>query len=140
MVNQKLAANPLRTKSDLAEALFEILEPLEKYMDGSKYGLKFGGGGSVYEEKIREIEALLRPLWGIAPLVAGGGEYPFAGRYFKKIAKGTDRNSQSYWGDTTHHNRYDMSGKYVIMSSVLGVRVFILNVNALQKKYKETKK
>jgi len=99
MVHKKLAANPLRTKSDLANALREILTPLEKHMADSTYGLNFGGSGSIYNEKIREIEALLRPLWGIAPLLAGGGEYPFFEKYLDKIAAGTNPDSPTYWGD-----------------------------------------
>ena len=99
MVNQKLAANPLKTKVDLTDALREVLAPLEKHMENSKYGLKFWGGGSLCEARTREIEALLRPLWGIAPLIAGGGEYLFFEQYLKKIKLSTYPSSDSYWGD-----------------------------------------
>ena len=113
LLNLNLANNPLKTKADVTAALLEILMPLEKHMATSVYGLKYGSGGAIYNERTREIEALLRPLWGIAPLLAGGGEYLFFGKYTEKMASGTDPVSPAYWGDI---GRYDQ--RMVEMASI----------------------
>ena len=101
MYNEKLINNPLQTKSDAQAALRELLRPLENHFETSKYGLKFDDGGAIYAEKTREIEALLRPLWGIIPCLAGGGDYAFLGQYIEKINQGVDPSSPSYWGEIT---------------------------------------
>lgn len=98
MYNQKLMKNPLKTKTDAQNALLEILTPLKKYFKTSKYGLMLENGGSLYEERTREIEAVLRPLWGVIPFLVGGGDYPDLAEYMKKIKAGVDPNSESYWG------------------------------------------
>lgn len=99
MYNKKLMENPLRSKKDLQEALLELLRPLEPFMETSRYGLKFDGGGTVYDERTREVEAVLRPLWGLVPLLAGGGDYCLWDTYLDKIRKGTDPDNGSYWGE-----------------------------------------
>jgi len=99
MKNQKLMENPLKSKDDVSKALHEMLHPLEKYFETSRYGLKFDSGGSYCDERTREIEALLRPLWGIFPLICGGGEYKGYQKYLSKIICGTNIHSDSFWGD-----------------------------------------
>lgn len=119
MQNLKLAENPLKTKADIAKALNEILRPLEKHFDSSVYGIKFDSSAAGYAEKTMEIEALLRPLWGIFPLLAGGGDYAFFDKYIEKIVKGTDPDSQSYWG------KLPFSDQRMVEMAVLGLGLMI---------------
>jgi hypothetical protein len=44
------------------------------------------------------MEALSRTLWGVAPLIAGGGAYPGLATLLKLIAEGLDPSSPGYWG------------------------------------------
>lgn len=97
--NRVLMANPLKTKADFEVALKTLIEPLEKSFDNSKYGLKFGAGAARYDDFVSEIEALIRPLWGILPFIAGGGDKKYFDEYLKKIVSGTDPTSDSYWGE-----------------------------------------
>lgn len=99
MLNQKLLENPLMTKKDTQEALLDLLIPLEDFLETSKFGLKFDTGGCGYDEMIREVEALLRPLWGIIPFLAGGGQYAPFEKYLHRIKKGTNPKDESYWGN-----------------------------------------
>ena len=99
MYNEKLAKNHLQSKRDVQDALLELLRPLESYFETSKYGLKFDDGGTIYEERTREIEAVLRPLWGLIPFLVGDGEYPFLKQYMKKIKLGVNPNGENYWGE-----------------------------------------
>ena len=96
MHNQKLRNNPLKTKSDLTEALLELLRPLENSF--GQWGMYYSTGEAQYGQKIGEIEALLRPLWGIVPLIAGGGQYVVLDKYLAKVADGVNPESPSYWG------------------------------------------
>jgi len=98
MINQKLANNPLTTKTDLQAALTEIIKPLESYFDSSTVGIKFDSGGAWCPENTRKIEALLRPLWGIIPYLAGGGSGELFENYRLKIKNGTNPSSESYFG------------------------------------------
>lgn len=103
MYQEKLLTNPLLSKADAQQALLDLVVPLEKYFKTSKYGIRIDSSGSVYEEKTREIEAVLRPLWGLIPFLLGGGTYPFIDQYLDKIRSGVDPKSESYWdeiGDT----------------------------------------
>lgn len=105
MYNKKLIKNPLCSKRDVEEALLELLRPLKGYFETSKYGLKFDDGGTIYEERTREIEAVLRPLWGLIPFLTGGGEYPFLSQYMDKIRLGVNPNSESYWGEISDNDQ-----------------------------------
>jgi hypothetical protein len=44
------------------------------------------------------FEAFARPLWGLAALLAGGGEYDGADRWVNGLAAGTDPDGAEYWG------------------------------------------
>jgi len=98
MFNERLQQNSLRSKVDLQRALLDLVSPLEPYFVRSKVGLKFDSGGTVYDEKTQDIEALLRPLWGIIPFLVGGGDYSNLDLYLNQIKNGTHPTSESYWG------------------------------------------
>jgi len=115
MVQKKLKANGLSTKKEVQQALLELVSPLEVHFESSVFGLKFDSGGTVYEERTREIEAVLRPLWGIIPFLAGGGAYDQMDQYLRQIKKGTNPSDPAYWGRI-----FDRDQRMVEMA-VLGV-------------------
>lgn len=45
-----------------------------------------------------EIEGYARPLWGLASLLAGGGEYDGTERWIEGLKAGTDPESEEFWG------------------------------------------
>ncbi|TMK63884.1 MAG: DUF2264 domain-containing protein, partial [Actinobacteria bacterium] len=47
---------------------------------------------------IGSIEGYARPLWGIVPLVAGGGKFEHWDRWVAGLANGADPDSAEYWG------------------------------------------
>lgn len=105
MINLRLKENPLRTKREVQEALHEIIKPLEAYFDTSQHGLKFDSGGAHCIEMTREVEALLRPLWGIVPFLAGGGDPEVFQPYLEKIKQGTDSQGAAYWGEISNRDQ-----------------------------------
>jgi len=105
MTNSKLKYNPLKSKADVKQALVDLIKPLEAYFETSTYGLKYDSGGAHCRELTREVEALLRPLWGIVPLMAGGGDRTVFQVYLNKIKAGTDTKNPSYWGKISHRDQ-----------------------------------
>lgn len=51
------------------------------------------------DETAAQIEGFARPLWGLAPLLAGGSEYKKTHLFVKGLASGTDPGSSEFWGN-----------------------------------------
>lgn len=51
------------------------------------------------DETAAQIEGYARPLWGLAPLLAGGSEYKNAKLWIKGMASGTNPESPEFWGN-----------------------------------------
>lgn len=86
--------NPLATRSDVAQALAELCAPLGA-ADGAP--ARFNAGR--HSDACAAIEALARPLWGIAPWLAGGGSYTRTAALLQDLARGFDPEDPLYWGD-----------------------------------------
>lgn len=55
--------------------------------------------GDPVDETAAQIEGHARPLWGLAPLLAGGFEYKNAHLFVKGLASGTDPEGPEFWGN-----------------------------------------
>ena len=87
------------TKSDWQNLLGDILLPLKPHYSAGSSRLLIGSSGASYEQDTIGIEAFARPLWGLAPLWAGGGSLDkFDEIYRRGIISGTDPKSDEYWG------------------------------------------
>ena len=51
------------------------------------------------DERAAQIEGHARPLWGLAPLLAGGFEYDAAKLWVEGLVNGTDPKSLEFWGN-----------------------------------------
>ncbi len=89
----------LHSKKDFQALLLEILGPLVPYYSEGKAELPLGVTATNYDRKASWLEAFSRPLWGLVPLWAGGGEsLTFEEIYRKGLIAGTDPESREYWG------------------------------------------
>ncbi|MFA9376513.1 MAG: DUF2264 domain-containing protein [Lachnotalea sp.] len=89
----------LESKKDFQELLLSIVKPLEAYYSEGKAELNLGVTATNYDQKSILMEAFSRPLWGLVPFWAGGGENKeFEEIYQKGLVSGTDPNSKEYWG------------------------------------------
>ncbi len=96
---EALAQNPLKDRQDLERSLLDLLGPLEdRYSEGNA-GLALGATGTHYSPRVALLEGWSRVLWGIAPLTAGGGSFPAAGRHLEGLRRGTDPRDPAYWGE-----------------------------------------
>lgn len=89
----------LNSKKDFQDLLLEILNPLLPYYSEGKAELELGVTATNYDRKAIRLEAFSRPLWGLVPFWAGGGQSPvFEEIYRKGLAAGTDPEGKEYWG------------------------------------------
>ncbi|WP_321377243.1 DUF2264 domain-containing protein [Rhizobium sp.] len=91
--------NPLSSREDLARAVKAFYAPLRDCFSKGNARLRLGTAGAHYGGAAAEMEALIRPLWGLAPMLAGGFAFEDVGRYIEGISNGTDPDHPEYWGD-----------------------------------------
>ena len=89
--------NKLISRGDMRRKLLELLEPLRNHAVPGGYCL--GNTGAHYPPRIAVMEAFSRTLWGIGPLVAGGGNCPDIENVRSILKEGTDPSSDGYWGE-----------------------------------------
>ncbi|CAK3884665.1 Hypothetical predicted protein [Lecanosticta acicola] len=101
--NQPFAAhafsrNPLETREDVIAACASFLDPLEAGFSPGCALVRVGGTGTKFDETAAQIEGFARPLWGLAPLLAGGSCYKNTYLFVKGLAAGTDPQGDEFWG------------------------------------------
>lgn len=109
----KVKDNQLRTKQDLAIAFEQIVEPLDRYYTKEMSAITFGYTGAGYDQETIGVEAFLRLLWGMAPLVAGKQSTKLLNKQRQGIITGTDPSHPGYWGKI-----YDYDQRIVEMASL----------------------
>lgn len=89
----------LDNKMDFQELLLSIVKPLQPYYSKEKAELTLGVTATNYDQQSIRMEAFSRPLWGLVPLWAGGGEEKeFEEIYRKGLSAGTNPDNKEYWG------------------------------------------
>ena len=84
-------------KKYFQKQLFDIIEPIKKYYRGGK--VFFARHSAWYDDGAAETAAFARPLWGLVPYFAGGGEdSEFEKLCLDGIREGSDPESDTYWG------------------------------------------
>ncbi|KAK3325615.1 hypothetical protein B0H66DRAFT_130852 [Apodospora peruviana] len=89
----------LTDRSSVQELLRTLLDPLEPFFSPQKARVRCPGATAVrFDQTASEVEGICRPLWGLACLLAGGGEYRGTQWWIDGIRAGTDPESPEYWG------------------------------------------
>lgn len=86
------------SKEDLQRVVHELVEPLLPHFSAGSARVRLGATGASYSKTGAELEAFARILWGIAPLLAGGGSTSILGRLQAGIENGTNPEHPEYWG------------------------------------------
>jgi hypothetical protein len=92
------STNPLRNRKDIVDAVRSLLDPLAHGSSQLDSLVKVGSTGTRFDETAAQIEGYARPLWGLAPLLAGESEYAGTERFVKGLVAGTDPESPEFWG------------------------------------------
>lgn len=60
--------------------------------------VRVGHNGAFYGQTGVELEGWSRPLWAVAPLIAGGGDFPGLEDLVEGLDHGTDPDHPEFWG------------------------------------------
>ncbi|EAU82182.2 hypothetical protein CC1G_11372 [Coprinopsis cinerea okayama7 len=92
------SSNPLETRDDLARFLKDLLDPLAAHTSPGGARIQLGYTGTHYDDVAAQLEGFSRPIWGLAALLAGGGDYEGTSRWVNGFANGTNPESPEFWG------------------------------------------
>jgi hypothetical protein len=96
-----LAGNEFKTRDDVAAAVHSLFNPLLPAFSEGKARVQLDASGFTHDRAASDLEGFARPLFGIAPLVAGGGDFQHWELYREGLKNGTDPLHQEYWGTVT---------------------------------------
>jgi len=100
-----LAANPLRTRADVEQALLDLFDPLLPAFSEGGARVSLSATAAHFDQAAADLEGFARPLWGLAPYAAGGGAFPHWPLFAKGLANGTDPEHPEYWGKVTDRDQ-----------------------------------
>ena len=93
-----LAANTFNTRDDVINACHGLFNPLLPYFSPGKARVQLDASTSSWDRAACDLEGWARPLFGIAPLVAGGETFDHWDLYREGLKNGTDPGHPEYWG------------------------------------------
>lgn len=97
---------PLTSRSSVQTLLSHLLTPLLPFFSPNKARVRPPGATAVrFDQTASEVEGFARPLWGLACLLAGGGDYDFKEWWIEGLKNGTDKNSPEYWGEVRDNDQ-----------------------------------
>lgn len=101
----RIGGNPLKTREDLVIALEQLTDPLRPYYSRGSARLKIGRTGASYSAVTAEMEGFSRVLWGLVPLLIGGGDSELWDIVLDGIRHGTDPSHEEYWGEVKDYDQ-----------------------------------
>jgi hypothetical protein len=93
-----LHGNPLQTRADVERGLQDLFQPLLPYFSEGGARVRLDAAAAHFDRAAADLEGFARPLWGLTPLAAGGGEFDHWELYRRGLANGTDPEHPEYWG------------------------------------------
>lgn len=103
--NLPIYQNPLKTRSDVVQALLSMMEPVKAHFTPGFAGIHLGDHGAHYGEKVAEMEAFSRMLWGMAPLWAQGEGEEYLPLFREGLVNGTNPEHPAYWGQVRDYDQ-----------------------------------
>lgn len=100
-----IAHNPLQSRNDLQKSVLALYEPLKPYFSPGYARVCLGKTGVSFDPTAAELEGFARPLWGLVPLTAGGGQFEEWPRYRQGLVNGVNPAHAEYWGKPTACNQ-----------------------------------
>ena len=99
----QINTNPLRSRDDMINLLFDLLVPLEIGQSRGGARVILGHSGAGFDPVAAELEGYARALWGLGPLLASEPDHPrfrwMKAAWVKGLVNGTDPDHEEYWGD-----------------------------------------
>ena len=88
----------IQIREEFQEACISLLDPLIPFFSPGSTCVRLGYTGTRYDEIGAQIEGYARPLWGLAPLLAGGRRYEYTAKFVVGLRNGTNPKHPEYWG------------------------------------------
>ena len=102
------------TKHEYSHLLMQLLNPTLSFYSPEKARFCPGSSAAVYDMVAAGAEGFARPLWGLVPFWAGGGQCPdFEQLYLAGLSAGTDPENPEYWGGFQ-----DIDQRFVEMAAI----------------------
>jgi hypothetical protein len=108
-----LATNPHKTRDDIIAAVHSLFNPLLSTFSPGKARVQLDSSGSTWDRAACNLEGFARPLFGLAPLAAGGTHFEHWDVYREGLKNGTDPTHPEYWGPVT-----DMDQRHVEATAI----------------------
>jgi len=90
--------NPFKSRQDAQKAVVDLTNPLMSAFSPGKARVHLGSSEGHFDTAAAHLEGLARPLWGLAPLLAGGGTFDGIDAFVEGLANGADPEHPEYWG------------------------------------------
>ncbi|WP_245771384.1 DUF2264 domain-containing protein [Actinacidiphila guanduensis] len=87
------------SRTRMQAQVVELCEPLVRYASPGGARIRLGVNTAHHDDAAAELEGYARPLWGLAPLAAGGGEFAHWDLWARGLAAGTDPGHPEFWGE-----------------------------------------
>jgi hypothetical protein len=124
---------PLASRDDVADAAKRILTPLLPFFTPEGSGIRLGALPGAHGEPTASLEAFSRALWGLVPLLAGGGEFPDADCWRRGIVVGTDPEHPGYWGLPVSCDQRQVEQPAIALALALKPEVFWQPLSAIKR-------
>lgn len=96
------AGNQLATRADAQQLARDLFAPLLPAFSEGRARVRFADAAANFSFAASDLEGFARPLWGIAPLVAGGGTFEHMDHILVGLANGSNPEHPEFWGDVGH--------------------------------------
>ncbi|WP_145144992.1 DUF2264 domain-containing protein [Roseomonas gilardii] len=100
-----IRGNPLASRADAARLLLDLNAPLRPCFSPGRAQVRLGLDSAHFDRKAEWFEGYARPLWGLAPLAAGGGDFDGWSLFREGLASGGDPTHPEYWEAVTDHDQ-----------------------------------
>jgi hypothetical protein len=98
---ERTRTNPLANRADVQRLLRDLTAPLDSGFSPGRAQIRLGLDSAHFNRKAQWFEGYARPLWGLAPLHAGGGGFDLWDKFREGLANGTDPDHPEYWEAVT---------------------------------------
>jgi len=104
----------LNTRAELQQVVRDLFQPLKSRFSVGRARVKLGESGASFPMALAGLEGFSRPLWGLVPLVAGGGKFEGWDFYREGLTNGTNLDHPEFWG----HDSGRASQMHVEMAAI----------------------
>jgi hypothetical protein len=87
----------------MQQCVRDLFAPMKSCFSPGGARVRLGVTGAHFSQAAEELEGFARPLWGLAPLAAGGGAFDDWPLYQRGLANGSNPQHAEFWGDPSVH-------------------------------------